>query len=171
VPITLVNASSPSLPLYGIDNSTLSTNIQTDVDPPFEAAYFIRGSELKLYDEDGYLDYSEILYIGHDFTYELGTWYAKPYLGRSTGTPNGKDLQRAMDLFLRAPQNPEAQGGATRQGVHDAMVAYMEAFIEWRDNNYLGEGCPGPVANNGYSSAVGAARTALSTVSNNLINP
>jgi hypothetical protein len=133
--------------------------------------YYMRGSELKLYNASGVLEYTEILYTSQEFTFELGSWQAKPYLGRAVGNPNGKALQRAMDLFLKAPSNPYAKAGATKEQVYNAMVAYMEAFIDWREAGYPGESCPGPVSNNGYTAAVSAARVTLSTATANFIDP
>ena len=169
VQIVLANADTTLVPSYGVDNLTAVNVPYTSSPPP--PMYFIRGSELKLYDENGTLEYSEILHGSRDYTFELGSWQGKPYLGRAVDNPMGKDLQRAMDLFLRAPVNQNAQGGATKQSVYNAMVAYMEAFIAWRDNGYPGESCPGPVANNSYSDAVAAARATLSNVTDDLINP
>jgi prepilin-type N-terminal cleavage/methylation domain-containing protein len=171
VAIGLANSDSTRVPSYGIDGLT-AANVSYTVAPP-PPKYFIRGSELKLYNHNGVLEYAEILYTSHDFTFELGAWAGKPYLGRSVGAPTGKDLQRAMDLFLKAPANQYAQAGATKQGVHDAMVAYMQAFIAWRDGAqpYDGEGCPGPVGNTATAQAVGTARATLTTVTDNLITP
>jgi hypothetical protein len=174
VPISLWNFDSTRTAFYGIDGLTTNSVTYAVITPP--PRYFIRGTELKLYGATGAADlqYAEVVFTGHDFVFELGGWTAKSLLGRGVGTPYGKDLQRALDLFLRAPVNQYAQAGATRAGVRDAMVAYMTAFIAWRDaagGSYPGEGCPGPVANNTYTTALATARADLHTVSVNLIAP
>jgi len=176
VKVTLVNADTNSAHLarFSVDGSALS-GIAT---PPVGSAtefisYYIKGSELMLYKNIGgtnILEYSEILYTDQEFTFDLGSWQAAPYLGRTVAA-NGKVLQRAMDLFLKAPQNPYAKFGATQQDVHDAMTQYMSAFVAWRNAGYAGEGCPGPVANNAYTSVLANARANLSAVTGNLISP
>jgi prepilin-type N-terminal cleavage/methylation domain-containing protein len=171
VPITLWNFDATRTPYFGIDGlATNSVPYSTNGPPP---RYFIRGTELKLYGSTGLgdLQFAEVLFTGHDFAYEYGAWTAKALLGRSAGTPYGKDMQRALDLFLRAPVNTYAQSGATRTGVRDAMITYMTAYIAWRDAGYPGESCPGPVANNTYTTTLANARAALNTVSGNLITP
>jgi prepilin-type N-terminal cleavage/methylation domain-containing protein len=171
VPITLWNFDSARIPFYAIDGLTTNSVAYTAATPP--PAYFIRGTELKLYGSTGLgdLQFAEVLFTGHDFAYEYGAWTAKALLGRSAGTPYGKDLQRALDLFLRAPVNTYAQSGATRTAVRDAMTTYMNAFIAWRDAGYPGEACPGPVGNNAYTTTLATAGSTLNTVSGNLINP
>jgi prepilin-type N-terminal cleavage/methylation domain-containing protein len=169
VPITIWNYDSARIPFYAVDGSTSNSVTYTWATPP--PAYYIRGSELKLYGTSGDLQYSEVVYTGHDFLFELGAWTAKSFLGRSAGTPFGKDMQRALDLFLRAPANPRARSGATTAEVRNAMVAYMSAYTAWRDAGYPGESCPGPVANNSYTTALSTARVTLSNVSGDLINP
>jgi hypothetical protein len=170
--ITLLNSDTTRIPFFGID--ALTTNFVATSESKF--MYFIRGTELKLYGATGTndLQYAEVVFTRHDFTFELGGWTANSALGRSVGTPYGKDMQLALDLFLRAPVNTYAQTGGTRTAVRDAMAAYMNAFINWRDNPgqpYEGEGCPGPVANNTNTVALAAAMATLNTVSGNLINP
>ena len=176
VKITLVNADTDSAHLarFGVDGSSLFGLATPAGGGATEFnSYYIKGSELMLYrnvDGTNVLEYSEILYSNQEFTFELGSWQAKPYLGRTVAA-NGKVLQRAMDLFLKAPLNPYARFGATQQQVHDAMTQYMSAFVAWRDASYAGEGCPGPVANNAYTDALAAARANLSAVTGNLISP
>jgi prepilin-type N-terminal cleavage/methylation domain-containing protein len=171
--MTLWNTDATRTPFYGVD--ALSTNsVLSGGGPKF--MYFLRGTELKLYGATGTddLQYAEVVFTRHDFSFELGGWTAQSSLGRSVGTPYGKDMQLALDLFLRAPVNQYATGSATRSGVQDAMVNYMNAFIAWRDKPgaaYEGEGCPGPVANNTNTVALGAARAALNTITGNLITP
>jgi type II secretory pathway pseudopilin PulG len=176
VQVALANLeSSGSPPLYGIDselNGAGEPKSPVPASPPPMYMYFIRGSELKLYDPAGVLEYTEILFTSRDFTYELGSWQAKPFLGRGVSNPMGKEMQRAVELFLRAPQNPYAKFGTTREDVFYAMADYMTAFVAWRDNaNYLDEGCPGPVGNNTYTDDLNAAATALDNTTGNLINP
>jgi hypothetical protein len=174
IPISLWNFDVTRTPYYGIDG--LTTNSVTYTSGAPSPRYFIRGTELKLYGSTGTADlqYAEVVFAGHEYVFELGGWTSKSLLGRSVGTPYGKDLQRALDLFLRAPVNTYATGGATRAGVRDAMIAYMTAFIAWRDapgGSYPGESCPGPVANNTYTDALAAARANLHNVSVDLITP
>jgi prepilin-type N-terminal cleavage/methylation domain-containing protein len=166
IPITLWNNDSTRTPLFTVDS--LSTATVTNTAAPPAPRYFFRGTELKLYGSGGDLQYAEILYTGHDFTFELGAWTAKSLIGRTAGTPFGKDMQVAMDLFLRAPVNQYAKAGATAAGVQSAMVEYMNAFIAWRDAGYVGENCPGSVANNAYTTRLTAAVAALNTVTDNL---
>ncbi|HVK59285.1 MAG TPA: hypothetical protein VM735_10925, partial [Candidatus Kapabacteria bacterium] len=173
--ITLVNADTNSVHIarIGVDDSSL-TVVPTPASLPTELkSYYIRGSEMKLYKDvtaTNILEYSEILYTNQEFTFELGSWQTKPYLGRTVAA-NGKVLQRAMDLFLKAPLNPYAKFGATQDTVYNAMTAYMTAFIAWRDAGYPGEQCPGPVANNTYTAALATARANLSAATGNLISP
>jgi type II secretory pathway pseudopilin PulG len=182
VPISLWNNDSGGSPSFAISlgaNSFETNNVAFQTAPPdplTSIRYYVRGSELRLFSGSlggGVNQYSEIVFNAHDFEFELGAWTAKAYLGRGAGTPYGKDLQRAADLFMRAPVNQYAQHGATQQRVYDAMVAYMQAFIDWRDGTprYEGENCPGPVANNIKTTALQNARDTLGTEAVNLINP
>jgi hypothetical protein len=171
IPITLWNNDSARTPLNTVD--ALSTVTVTNTPSPPPPRYYFRGTELKLYGTNvSDLQHDEILYTGHDFSFEFGAWTAKSLIGRTAGTPFGKEMQRAMDLFVRAPQNPTAKFGATTAALRDAMTAYMQAFVNWRDAGYPGEACPGNVANNNaYTQALSDAQTALANVSGNLISP
>jgi len=170
-----VDTNATHLARFGADESALATMATPSAGFATEfKGYYIRGSELKLVKDiesaGNVLEYSEVLYTNQEFTFELGSWQGKPFLGRTVAA-NGKVLQRAMDLFMKAPLNPYRKGGATQQGVHDAMTAYMTAFIAWRDAGYPGEQCPGPVGNNTYTAALATARANLSTVTGDLIDP
>jgi prepilin-type N-terminal cleavage/methylation domain-containing protein len=169
LPITLWNYDSTRTPFYGIDAIPTNSVSYTVATPP--PMYLIRGTELRLYGAAG-LQYAEVIYTSHDFRFELGAWTTTAALGRSAGTPFGKDLQRALDLFMRAPANPRARSGATAVAVRENMMAYMNAFVAWRDAAYPGANCVnGNVGNNTYTTALGTARGDLSTITGNWINP
>jgi hypothetical protein len=115
------------------------------------------------------VEYSELIHESTAFTFELASWQAAPYLGRGVGQPGPLDLQRAMNLFLNAPQNGLAQNGVVQTQVRDAMIAFMSNYVAWRDaatcydGQFAGQGNP---PNN-----LSDAQTAMANLTRDIINP
>lgn len=149
---------------YAIDD--IGTNsVSPFTNPP--DSYYIRTTELRLLNNPQAVEYSEILQESANYIFELGSWQAKPYLGRGVGQPGALDLQRAMNLFLAAPTNAAAQNGVVQVQVHDAMISYMSNFVTWRNAGY-----PGQFQGQGNPPAyVDNAQTALANLTSDIIDP
>ena len=126
--------------------------------------YFLKGSEIRLYNVAGTNEYSEILSQSKSFTFEYGTWEPESYIASSVGQPAPVDLQRAFNLFVSAPTNTYANGGATQTTVSNAMVNFLTNYIAWRNGGY--QLLPG----NKPPAALDAAQTALKNTTFDLID-
>jgi prepilin-type N-terminal cleavage/methylation domain-containing protein len=161
--LILNNRDVTNTAYYAIDNAATNSVPYNGL----PTMYFIRTSDLKLLNTGGLMEYSEILQFAGSFTFELGTWQAGNFLGRGVGEPGPLDLQRAMNLFLRAQTNQYAQGGAAQTGVYDQMIRYMSNYIVWRDAGY-----PGQFSGGGTPPAeLNDAQRDLARITIDLINP
>lgn len=157
VQVVLNNRDTNLVPRFAIDDTGTNT-------VPYGSMmmYLLKGTELRLLNHLLALEYSEVLHTSAGFMFELGTWQGEVFLGRGVGQPGPLDLQRAMNLFLNAPANGTANGGASQMGVYDALIRYMSNFVVWRESGY-------PTINS--SSEMFKSQADLSTITINMIDP
>ena len=147
VQVALNNRDKILLPRYAISigASGFDTNI-VDYGCRFPM-YFLKGSEIRLLNVPGVVEYSEILFQSKSFTFEKGTWQAESYIATGIGQPTPMDLQRAFNLFMAAPTNAYANAGASQTVVSNAVMSYLSNYIVWRNAGYpLGGGGKPPKA-------------------------
>jgi type II secretory pathway pseudopilin PulG len=126
--------------------------------------YFLKGSEIQLYNIAGTMEYSEILFQSKAFTFEFGTWEPESYIATSVGQPTPMDLQKAFNLFMASPTNVYANAGASQTTVSNAMMNFLTNYIAWRNDGYpLSAGSKPP-------AALDAAQTALQNATTDLID-
>jgi type II secretory pathway pseudopilin PulG len=141
VQVALNNRDLNLLPRYvisagasGVDTNTVDYGCRFPM-------YFLKGSEIRLLNVPGVVEYSEILFQSKSFTFEKGTWQAESYIAIGVGQPTPMDLQRAFNLFMAAPTNAYANAGATQTTVSNAVMGYLTNYIAWRNAGYpLGGG-------------------------------
>jgi type II secretory pathway pseudopilin PulG len=153
---------STNLPRYKIDDSVFGV-------VPFggRRMYFIKGTELKLFSPLGVLEYSEVLSGSKSFTFEFGTWQGEAFVANTVSQTSPLDLQRVMNTFMNSPTNPAAKFGANQLAVSNAMVLFLNEYIQWRDAGY-----PGQFQGQGNPpKTLSDAQAALKTVSANLLTP
>jgi hypothetical protein len=125
---------------------------------PAYGAYFIDRTQLRLYDDANYLEYSEILHRSQSFYFVLGTWRSDKFLGRTVDRLGPIDLEQAAAKFLISKTNQCAlNGGVTTWTVRDAMIAYMSNYVGWCQAGFPGctiEGNKQPTAP--YGDVLGA---------------
>jgi prepilin-type N-terminal cleavage/methylation domain-containing protein len=169
VQVALNNRDSTLVPRYAISTNSdlfVTNTVASGCAPPM---YFLKGSEIRLYNAltPAIMEHSEILSQSRSFTFEYGTWEPEAYLASSVGQPSPIDLQKAMNLFMLATSNPNAQGGVTQTTVSNALATYMKEYMLWRD------GSPAySLANGGKApQTLLDAQTALKNTTSKLINP
>ncbi len=122
---------------FTVDTSTTNAIPTT---PTFISNYLI-SSVLGLHHHSGTtntLQFQIVLQNPTSFAYQGAAWRGQAFLPRGSSPTSPMDLQASHDLFVAAPLNYNAQGNpqATPQRVVDALVAYMQAFVTWRDAGY-----------------------------------
>jgi prepilin-type N-terminal cleavage/methylation domain-containing protein len=167
VQIALNNRDGTLTPSYAISTNIdlfVTNNVGFGCRFPM---YFLKGSEIRLYNALGTLEHSEILTVSRAFTFEYGTWEPESYIATSVGQPSPLDLQKALNLFMAAAVNPNAQAGVTQTNVANAMSNYLSHYIAWRD------GSPpyARISGGKPPKALSDAQAALQTATANLINP
>jgi hypothetical protein len=106
---------------------------------PAYGAYFIDGTQLRLYDDANYLEYSEILHRSQSFFFVLGTWRADKFLGRTVDRLGPIDLEQAAAKFMASKTNLCAlNSGVTTWTVRDAMIGYMSNYVRWCQAGFPG---------------------------------
>jgi type II secretory pathway pseudopilin PulG len=132
--VILNNRDTNLIPRYVVDEAL-------EVGVPFggRRSYFVQGTELKLYNAVGILEYSEILTASRSFTFEYGTWQGEAFVGHTVSQTSPLDLQKVMNTFMNAPPNTNVQFGATQLTVSNALVLFLDEYITWRDAGYPGQ--------------------------------
>jgi hypothetical protein len=155
-----------------ITNSTFIPRFQLDDSPtqfpvPYggRKTYLIKGTELKLLNAVGVIEYSEVLTTAKAFTFEYGTWQGEAFVGHSVSQTSPLDLQRVMNTFMNSPTNPAAKFGASQLAVSNALVTFLSEYVVWRDAGY-----PGQFQGQGNPpKSLENAQTALADVTANLL--
>jgi prepilin-type N-terminal cleavage/methylation domain-containing protein len=156
---TYINPGSGNQGRFTIGNST--TNILPT--SPSYTAHFLRGSVLGLHHHAGTvntLQVSEVLQHPMSFVYEGDAWRGQLFLGRGMRLTSGLDVQAAHDLFMPAPHNLNAQGGATTTNIILALSNYMKAYITWQ----------GPPINNAAYNSVKTYQGQLETLTSDMLH-
>jgi type II secretory pathway pseudopilin PulG len=161
IQIVLNNRDSAALPpSYSISTNTglfVTNTVALGCRVPM---YFLKGSEIRLYNVTGILEHSEILSQSKSFTFEKGTWEPEAYTASSVGQTSAIDLQKAMNLFMAAPTNTFAD--ATQITVSNAMVTFLSEYMLWRSNSYaLGAGNKPPKKLTDAQTALNDTTTAI----------
>lgn len=164
VQLVLRNRDWTNPPSYSVDGSsrvTVPNGVLTNM-------YLIRGSDVRLFNNDLTMEYSELMQFSGTFEYYFATWLS-PGVGKGITEPGPMDLERAMKLFMSADPNIYAQQGVTQAAVSNAMVNYMSNFIVWRDGSprydgqFQGGGTP--------PKPLSDSQTDLANKTSDLINP
>lgn len=141
VQVVLNNRDTNLVPSYRVSTGTVATasaNVAYGCRFPM---YFLKGSEIQLYNVAGTNEYSELLSRSKSFTFEKGTWQAESFIATGVSQPTPMDLQRAFNLFMAAPTNAYANAGASQTTVSNAVMSYLSNYIVWRNDGYpLGGG-------------------------------
>lgn len=132
VQVILNNRDTNLIPRYQVDDA-----LQVAVPYGGRRTYFIKGTELKLYNAVGVLEYSEILTTSRSFTFEFGTWQGEAFVGHSVSQTSPLDLQKVMNTFMNAPANTNS--AVTQLAVSNALVLFLDEYIAWRDGGYAGQ--------------------------------
>ena len=129
--------------------------------------YFIKGTELKLINVLGVLEYSEVLSTSRSFTFEYGSWHGEAFVANAVSQTSPLDLQKIMNTFMNSPANTNAKFGASQLAVSNALVTFLGEYSAWRDAGY-----PGQFQGNGNPpKSLEDAQTALANVAKNLLTP
>lgn len=156
---TYINPGSGNQGRFTIGNSTTNT---LPVSPSY-TAHFLRGSLLGLHHHAGTvntLQVSEVLQHPMSFVYEGDAWRGQLFLGRGMRLTSGLDVQAAHDLFMPAPHNINAQGGANTTNIILALSNYMKAYITWQ----------GPPINNAAYNSVKTYQGQLETLTSDMLH-
>ncbi|MGE3312954.1 MAG: type II secretion system protein [Limisphaerales bacterium] len=141
VPVALnydtLTMTSFNLGRFTVDGSATNTIPTT----PTFVSNFLISSVLGLHHHAGTtntLQVQIVLQNPTSFAYQGSAWRGQAFLPRGSSPTSPMDLQASHDLFVAAPLNYNAQGNpqATPQRAVDALVAYMQAFVAWRDAGY-----------------------------------
>jgi hypothetical protein len=156
IQVVLNNRDGVNVPSYSVDSSGAAT-------VPYGGLlgkYFLKGTEIKLFNAGGGLEYSELLADNRSFTFEYGTWMPEAFLAPTSGDITPHDLDRAMYLFMSSALNPGTKAGATQTTVSNAMVVFINEFISWQAGGF-----------GKTPKALTKAQADLTTVTGNLITP
>ncbi|HVK59589.1 MAG TPA: prepilin-type N-terminal cleavage/methylation domain-containing protein [Candidatus Kapabacteria bacterium] len=134
VQVIFNNRDTNLTPRFRVDDS-----LETPVLYGSRNTYLLKGSELRLLNAVGVLEYSEILNAPKSFTFEYGTWQGEAFVGHAVSQTSPLDLQRVMNTFMNAPTNPAAKFGASQLTVSNALVVFLNEYVAWRDNGYPGQ--------------------------------
>jgi prepilin-type N-terminal cleavage/methylation domain-containing protein len=128
------NSMTNALPSFRVDDS-----LPAYLPYGGQRTYLLKGSELRLFNVAGVLEFSEILNTSKSFTFEYGTWQGEAFVGHAVSQTSPLDLQRVMNTFMNAPTNPAAKFGASQLTVSNALVVFLNEYVAWRDNGYPGQ--------------------------------
>jgi hypothetical protein len=137
VQVILNNRDSTNVPSFAIDQVGTNTVAFGGVSP----RYYLKGTEIRLYNAAGALESSELLAESKSFTFEFGSWQSAAFQANSVDPTSALDLQKALDLFMAAPTNLYAKyPGTNFVGVSNAVVGFITNFNAWRDGGYVDNG-------------------------------
>jgi hypothetical protein len=158
------NSIVTAVPSYAISTGTATFPTATVAYGCRFPMYFLKGSEIRLRNVAGTIEYSEILTQSKSFTFEFGSWQPESFISTSVGQPTPMDLQRAFNLFMASTPNAFANGGASQTTVSNSMMNFLTNYIAWRNDGY-------PLRSGGKPpAALEAAQTALQTTTTDLID-
>jgi type II secretory pathway pseudopilin PulG len=132
-PVVLNNNAIPP-PRYSLDGGA-SDILQQEV----QTGFYIRSTVLDLRGSDNVIQTREVIQQASSYVYEFGIWRGRLFLGAGTRRLAGMDLQAAAELFVSAPNNPNAKpfsNPTTTATVILSMQDYMEKYMAWADANF-----------------------------------